>query len=102
MATTPPTVIPGQVWADTRLQTKGRTIRIDAVDAKKAYCTLISMDEAATYRIAHGDPWYKDLTGMRLSVHLYRFAGPGANYELVGESMDLDTPTHEGTGVRDG
>lgn len=101
MATTPPEVVPGQVWADTRMHTKGRTIRIDSVDAKKAYCTLISMDEAATYRVAHGDPWYRDLTGMTLSVHLYRFSGDNANYELVSqpESMDRDTPTHEGTGV---
>ncbi|MFG2959751.1 DUF6354 family protein [Streptomyces sp. NPDC048291] len=66
-----PDVRVGQVWADNDKRSEGRTLRVDEVDARYAYCTVLT---AATLG---------GRTGQRTRVSLERMLPTSTGYRLL-------------------
>ncbi|MEU0443572.1 hypothetical protein ABZ202_28225 [Streptomyces sp. NPDC006186] len=66
-----PGVRVGQVWADNDSRSKGRTVRVDEIDARYAYCTVLT---AAT-------PGGR--TGQRTRIALERMRPTSTGYRLL-------------------
>ncbi|MFF2566747.1 hypothetical protein [Streptomyces sp. NPDC058084] len=62
---------PGQVWADNDRRSAGRTVRVDEVDTRYAYCTVLT---AAT-------PGGR--TGQRTRIALERMRPTSTGYRLL-------------------
>lgn len=64
----------GQVWADNDKRAEGRTVRVDEVDARYAYCTVLM---AAT-------PGGR--TGQRTRIALERMRPTSTGYRLLADA----------------
>ena len=68
-------VRPGQVWADNDRREKGRTVRVDSVDGRFAYCTVLTArDNALNPRVGHST---------RIAVNRMRPTATG--FRLIGD-----------------
>ncbi|MEU5093765.1 hypothetical protein [Streptomyces sp. NPDC020996] len=66
-----PDVRVGQVWADNDKRSEGRTVRVDEIDARYAYCTVLT---AATP---------DGRTGQRARIALERMRPTSTGYRLL-------------------
>jgi hypothetical protein len=69
-----PEVRVGQVWADNDSRSSGRTLRVDAVDVRYAYCTVLTA----------GEPGGR--TGRHTRIALERMRPTSTGYRLVGDT----------------
>ncbi|MEU6783420.1 hypothetical protein ABZ912_29855 [Nonomuraea angiospora] len=67
-------VRPLQVWADNDKRCSGRTIRVDEVDDRFAYCTVITPREGSTR------------TGHRVRIAINRMRPTATGYQLIKEA----------------
>lgn len=72
-------VRPGQVWADNDYREAGRTVRIDSVDDRYAYCTVL------TGRASQGS---SARTGHKTRIALARMRPTSTGYRLESETPD--------------
>lgn len=64
-------VKPGTTWADN--SGRGRTVRVVRVDARYAYCTILTNREAAQAELDKGSPWARDMRGKETRILLGAF-----------------------------
>lgn len=64
----------GQVWADNDKRALGRTVRVDSVDARWAYCTVLTPAAGATR------------TGQKTRIDRDRMKPTSTGYQLVSEN----------------
>ncbi|GAA3722194.1 hypothetical protein GCM10022224_104170 [Nonomuraea antimicrobica] len=76
--TTHATVHPFQVWADNDKRCSGRTVRVDEVDDRFAYCTVLTPREGSIR------------TGHRVRIAINRMRPTATGYRLIEE-----TPANE-------
>jgi hypothetical protein len=89
-------VKPGQVWADNDPRSEGRTLRIDAVDGRAAYCTILTNADVVQAKIddwhARGktgpSPWAQDRRGKTTSISLARLKPTSSGYRLVPDAPE--------------
>ncbi len=78
----------GQVWADNDPRSEGRTVRVDVVDGRRAFCTVITNSNLVQQDVS--DPHrvlpVNDRRGKTTSIHLDGFDGSRRGYVLVKES----------------
>jgi hypothetical protein len=81
-----PEVKVGQVWADNDKRCKGRTIRVDAIEAGKAVCTVLTNADAVQAALDAGDPmWVADGRKRPTRISLGRFRPTSTGYRLINE-----------------
>ncbi|WP_432034648.1 hypothetical protein [Streptomyces antibioticus] len=66
-----PGVRVGQVWADNDKRSEGRTVRIDEIDARYAYCTVLTTAMPSSR------------TGQRTRIGLERMRPTSTGYRLL-------------------
>ncbi|MFE0642116.1 hypothetical protein ACFW2Y_10985 [Streptomyces sp. NPDC058877] len=62
---------PGQVWADNDRRSAGRTVRVDEVDTRYAYCTVLTASTPG------------GRTGQRTRIALERMRPTSTGYRLL-------------------
>ena len=84
----------GQVWADNDPRSRGRTIKVHAIEGTKAVCSVLTNDhEVQTYvdgrkaRPAWARNAFQDQRGKIVRISLSRFKPTSSGYKLV---QDVD------------
>ncbi len=80
-------VKPGQVWADNDWRSEGRTVRVDRVDSRYAYCTVLTNTNNAQ-RMLDGklNGWAVDRRGKETRILRERMRPTSTGYRLVSEA----------------
>ncbi|MGR6915392.1 hypothetical protein ACU635_14200 [[Actinomadura] parvosata] len=71
------TVRPLQVWADNDKRCSGRTVRVDEVDERFAYCTVLTPREGSTR------------TGHRVRIAINRMRPTATGYRLISDPSQV-------------
>lgn len=90
-----PRVSVGQVWEDNDWRGRGRTIRVDRIDARYAYCTVLTNSHLAEQAMA--DPvkagyMPRDTRGRTTRILLSRFRPTSTGFRFLSARADREPP----------
>ncbi|MFC6080981.1 hypothetical protein [Sphaerisporangium aureirubrum] len=81
-------VRPGQVWADADPRNAGRTVRIDSVDSRHAFYTVLTNSTKAQDDIDRGGGHFTDTRGRKSRILLHRMKPTSRGFRLIQDAPE--------------
>lgn len=78
-------VKPGQIWADNDWRSKGRTVRVERVDPRFAYCTVLTNTDSSQTLLDRDQRGAVDRRGKKTRILIERMRPASTGYRLLAE-----------------